>query len=370
VLNYADAASDKVHANVRSPHFWPIAAVRGTQDCHSPEDPELLARGAPLIQAKAFAFVITGLDEYAADVRVHLLELTATNGYGDSYSGANQCILNLSWYLSSWIIAADILEEYKGWSSADKFAFQRWLATEAYKKTDWASDAKMNNWGMAGSATSAMIADYLSLSGLKLIDREGHALSPAEAFREAKQRQLDRMNGNAYMKTTGCPQNQGEGIRSDGGIPWELGRGSAQCNGRWITQSDKSWTYTITAITAIVQHAELLWRRGDNSIYENMTAAGSGSLLKAIHFLIHNPNDPSKSLPWKENKKNALEFANYYFTATGHPDPYLASELRLRKKDRFVGGENGRMLHFGTLTHGFAVNEVPSAPPAVLPPAD
>lgn len=369
IRNYANTGSAAVRPSGTTPDFWPFGSISGDQHCAKPQDPAFLGDGAPLVEAKAIVYHLTGDSRYADDVRKHILELSSTTGYNDDqYSGANKCILNLSWFVPSWIIAADLLDGYAGWSAADKQTFQSWLADVAYRKTDWASDVKVNNWGAAGSAASGMIADYLDGAGIPLRDREGKTISAKDAYEKAKRRQIDRMNGNSYMNTTGCPNNRGQGIRPDGGIPWELVRGSTGCDGRWLVEADHSWTYMITSITAIVQHAELLWRRGDDSIYENINKDGSGSLIKAIHFVIHNPNNPSKSLDWKKHHEQALEFMHRYLSAKGKPDPFIAEQLRIGANDRALSTVEGRELYFGTLLQAFDPGSRPSPPPVVAPP--
>jgi len=366
LLTFASTASpdnldDPVAPN---PEYWPFPPAAGKQECHGSGKPLFLAKGSPLVQAKAFAYVITGDNRYAADVRKHLLELAGTDGYGgEEYSGGNQCILNLSWYLPGWIIAADLIEDYKGWSAADKRTFQEWLATEAYRKVEWASDHRSNNWGSAGSATAAMIADYLNGSGIALVGWDDEERESAEAFERAKRRQIDRLNGNLYMDNYGCPDSRGEGIRPDGGIPWELGRGKSRCSGRWIVKKDDSWTYTMTFLQGALMHAELLLRRGDRSLYDNVTPEGAGSILKAIHFVVANPNNRAKSVEWKETAKPQLEFAYRYYR-----DPAIGRELRVGQRNRYIGRRSVQMLHFGTLTHGFSPEETASSPPTIPPP--
>ncbi len=359
---YQNAVDDLVRF-ARSPNYWPFGSIRGEQGCSETLEPEFLGNGSPLIEAKAMAFHLTGDKEYAAAVREKLLQLPSTFGYGgNNYSGSNQCILNLSWYVPGFIIAADLIEGYESWSESDKRSFQRWLANEVYPKVEWASDVRSNNWGAAGSATAAMIADYLVDYPEDLRSRTGKKVTVADAYRTARQRQIDRFDGNSYMDNYGCKTAFGQGIRPDGGIPWELVRGTSGCDARWIKDLDKSWTYMQTFMQGAVMHAELLLRRGDASLYNNETRTGAGSLLRAIHFLIENP--AGKSVPWKEpNGKQTLELTYRYYR-----DPAMAEQLRVGKKDRYIGGKSGQMLHFGTITHGFAMGEDPGPPPTVSPP--
>jgi hypothetical protein len=365
VENYANTESAKVRKFSANPMFWPYGTISGEQTCNGTHTPHFIGDGSPLIEAKAMVYHLRHDARYAADVRAHLLDLTGTYGYTDpdEYSG-NGCVLNLSWYLPGWIIAADLIEDYPGWTPADKNQFQTWLANEIYKKVDWASDTRSNNWGAAGSATAAMIADYTAGTSIMLVDRKGAAITPNDAYLKHKQRQLDRMNGNSYMDhKPDCPGRQLVGFRPDGGIPWELARGTAGCDGQWALTTDRSWTYMQTHLEGTIMHAELLLRRGDLAIYENIAPSGAGSLHRALLFLIHNPNDAHRRFEWHHGHKPTLEFAYRYYR-----DPYLADELRVGQSDRFIGGRSGQMLHFGTITHGFAPNENPGSPPTVAPP--
>jgi hypothetical protein len=353
---YTDAV-DSVLEFVGAPSYWPgdYEKIGGAQSCDETEQPGYIYEGSPLVYAKAIAYNLTGDSAYAHEVRRRILDLLDTYGYGgEVYSGANQCILNLSWYLPSWIMAADLIEDYPGWTMADKRSFQQWLAEEIYKKTAWSSRNRKNNWGSAGSTTSAMIADYLWDSPYLL---EGD--SPSDAFVEHKQKQIDRMN-TVWQGDSPCDI---WGIQPYGGIPDELIRGSSGCDAMWIVENDASWSYSITHLKAIVMHAEVLLRRGDDSLYENVMDSGGGSLIKAIHFIIDNPADPGKSTYWRDSAKSALEITYRYYR-----DKASGEQLGIGQSGRYIGGIDGQMLHFGTLTHGFAPNENPGSPPTVPPP--
>jgi hypothetical protein len=111
-------------------------------------------------------------------------------------------------------------------------------------------------------------------------------------------------------------------------------------------------------------------RRGDDSIYNNMTSSGAGSVLRAIYFVIHNPNNPAASLPWKSNRKQGLELIYRYYATQDRLDPYIGQQLGIGSSSRYIGGENNPNPHFGTVTHGFAVGEQPTLPPTVPPPTN
>jgi hypothetical protein len=350
-------AVDAILKYAGDPPYWPqrYPSIEGSQKCKKTKEPRYIFEGSPMVFAKAMAYHITDNSAYAAEVRSRILDLTDTHGYGgDEYSGANQCILNLSWYMPGWIMAADLIEDYPGWSTTDKRQFQQWLAVNIYKKTAWSSRNRKNNWGSAGSTTSGMIADYLWDSSYLL---EG--ATPREAYLEHRQNQLDRM-GTAKPFDSVCDL---WGIQWYGGIPDELVRGSSGCAAKWIVEDDKSWVYTMTHLQGLVMHAEFLLRRGDNAIFENISDDGSGSLLKAIHFVIDNPVKPEKSTNWRESAKQLLEVTYRYYR-----DAPSAEQLRVGQPDRYIGSSNGQMFHFGTITHGFAVTEDPGLPPTVSPP--
>ncbi|PYV44722.1 MAG: hypothetical protein DMG06_05285 [Acidobacteria bacterium] len=148
-----------------------------------------------------------------------------------------------------------------------------------------------------------------------------------------------------------------------GGISEELGRGTTGCSGLWIKDLDSSWMYTMTHLQGTLLHAELLLRRGDSSLYNNITGTGAGSIRRAVLFLLHNPNDSSKSVPWKvSNDGTTLELVHRYYR-----DPYMAQQLGIGS-NRAMCGKGGQMLHFGTITHGFSVGELPGPLPTPTDP--
>ena len=357
---YREAVSELLNF-ARDPEYWPYGDIKDKQRCKETLEPAYIGDGSPLIYAKAIAYHLTGRKEYAGSVRQRLLDLVDTHGYGgDKYTGGNQCILNLSWYMPGFIMAADLIEDYPEWTPEDKKRFQEWLATEVYKKVDWASDRRSNNWGSAASATAGIIADYLDGSGLLVIDREGRRLTPKQAYDEARAHQLARIEGNQYMDNYNC--HQPVGIRSDGGIPEELARGSSGCDGTWIKDEDGSWNYTQTYLQGTILHAEYLLRRGDKSIYEKKTSAGAPAILAAIHFVIDNPRKPRS---WRPTSRQSLELAYRYYR-----DPAIGEQLHISGPKRYIGGRSGQMLHFGTITHAMAPDENPSPPPVVAPPSN
>ncbi len=310
--------------------------------------------GSPLIYGKALAYHLSGNAQYAAKVREILLDLTDTYGFDSNvYSGSNQCILHLAFGIPNIIQAADLLETYPGWTASDKVQFQTWLMKEVYPKVAWASRARKNNWGSAGSLSSTMIADYVHNTSNFLNEYSPNQLSltPADAYSQHKKLQLDRMN-TEWKGDSNCTK---WGIQPYGGIPDETRRGTTGCDGQFILALDSSWSYQITQIDFLIYNAEFLLRRGDNSIYDNIAANGSGSLLNSIKFVIDNP---LKIVEWKDSKKSSL-FAAYRY--------YKQPSIGLSAKS-LTSTKGGSIFPFGRLTHEFAENETISLPPTVTPP--
>jgi hypothetical protein len=361
---YATALEDLI-SFAGSPTSWSFGSIAGDVTCGgssggSPDVPEYIANtgGGPLVLAKAYLFHLTGDEAFATEARARILELTTTTGWGgDVYSGATQCILNLSWFVPRFIQAADLLEGWSGWSAADKAAFGGWLATEVYPKTSWSSANRINNWGSGGSLTSAMIADYLVGSAIELTDEDGTTRTLAEAWTFHRDKQRARMDGSEQMDSE-CPT---WGIEAHGGIPDELRRGTSGCAATYILEEDASYTYQLTHIQSLVAHAEVLLRRGSAQLFDNVAANDKGSIQQSILFVIDNPQ---QSWPWTSSHLVTLEIAYRQYR-----EAHLCAELACDDPgNRVITDDGNRVLSFTTLTHGFSPEENPGPPPSVPPP--
>lgn len=356
------AAVTSLLGDAGSPSTWSFGVVDA---CNRDQ----MEGAAALVYAKALAFRLTGDAAYATSARSKILELSASSSTfgGSTYSGGNGCILTLGRHIPGYVMAADLLEGWSGWSAADKVAFQKWLANGVYQKIDWASDNSATNWGSVGSAATQIVADYFAGSSVALVDKNGKTFTAAAAYADARQRGLDRSTGNPYMYNSVCaaPDDRGPGIRAHGGIPTELGRDSASCNGTYLPScSDSSWSYMIAYLSGAVLQAEVLLRRGDRSMFDNVTADGRGSLLRAIRFVIANPSNPGGGCAWLNSRKSILEIAYRYYG-----DADIGDELGIETPYRHVASDgNSAYPHFGTLTHGFAASEARTAPPVTAAP--
>src|SRR5437899_7532234 len=111
VQPYYSAVAALLNFATSSPSYWPYGTISGNQSCSGVQSPAYIGGGAPLVQAKVIAWWLTGNAAYAASARTQILELTNTYGYGgETYSGGNQCILNLSREFPPFVFAADLLE--------------------------------------------------------------------------------------------------------------------------------------------------------------------------------------------------------------------------------------------------------------------
>jgi hypothetical protein len=358
---YAAAVSGLL-ADAGTPSSWPHGVV-------DPCDRDRLHLAAAHVYAKSLAFRLVGDPAYAVSARAKILELAATTSTfgGETYSGGNGCILTLARHIPGYVMGADLLEGWSGWSAADKTAFQKWLGNGVYRKIDWASDEAATNWGSVGSAATLVVSDYFAGSSVPLVDRFGKAWTATAAYAEARQRGIDRSNGNAYMKNSVCPapNDRGPGIRAHGGIPTELGRDSAGCDGTYLPScSDSSWSYMIAYLSGAVLQAEVMLRRGDRALFDNLTSDGRGSLLRAIRFVIANPENPGGGCAWLSSRKSILEIAYRYYGDTD-----MGAELGIGTSSRHIASDgNSSNPHFGTLTHGFAPTETPAPPPVTAAP--
>jgi len=345
---------------VGSPTNWPYGTV-------DPTNRDVLQNAAALVYAKGLAYNLTGDSAYAASAREKILQMSSTTTCANDYSGGNGCILTLSRHVPGYITGADLIEDYTGWSAGDKATFQSWLKNQVYRFTDWASDTRSTNWGAVGSAATEYIADYLANSNLTLVDRDGKSFTPHGAYVEARQRALDRVNSNSYMYNSVCSNTTGLGIRWYGGIPEETGRGTTGCDGQYLLTTDSSYSYMHAHLSGTVLQAELLLRRGDHSLFDNIKSDGSGSILRAILYVIANPNDPNAPThwySWMDSRKSIIEISYRYYRNSA-----IAKQLGIGTSSRNIDGAgNTAMPHFGTLTHGFAVGENPGPPPVTPAP--
>lgn len=296
--------------------------------------------GAHAVFAKMIAYHLSHETEYAKTARAKILEVTTTYDFGGNvFDGSNECIRHIAFAIPLWIQAADLLEGEPIWTDADKRRFQQWLAEEVYYKVAWASRVERANWGSAGSVAASTIADYLiDRTDIMLIEvqPDRRELTPQQAYIEHNDMQLQRMN----TKWRGDSRCDIYGIQPYGGIPDELRRGDTGCNGRYLDDDDDSYTYQITQIDHLVYHAELLRRRGDTRIYNNIEATGGGFLLNAILFLIDNPVNTDASVEWETYKTGILNVANSYYHDDRLQEAYYTNSV-----------ERGSLVAFGQITH-------------------
>jgi hypothetical protein len=361
------------------------------QQRKSASEPEYLSQGSVLVYAKALAFHLSGEERYAREAMSGiegLLKITSFGAFGASPPAERQCQLNLSWYVPGFIRAADLLEVYPPWAASRmKRDFQEWLARVVYPTVSFTAEVSVSNWGAAATNACSYISDYLwDRPDLRLVSYNPSNYStrtttrtPAEAYEHAIQLTLERMNGIRAEAVGGSMQacdrdpRTKSMIRPDGGIPDELRRGSTGCGGSRILLDDKSNMYSQTHLQNVIAQAELIWRRGDRRIYENLATqksfityqgpdglmlraalpAGRGSLRHAVLFIIA---APSRQRP--RALRSALEVAYRYYR-----DPAMLNAVLGTRPN-----SGGRAMSFETLTHVFVPGQNPGPPPVVDPP--
>lgn len=373
------------------PWEWRRRRLSGRITCRTSKEPKYIMQGSQFIYAKALAFVLTKNETYALEVKSAiegLFGITSFGKPGNSEKPDRQCQLNLSWSLPGFIRAADLLEDYPAWQNGgSKCSFQNWLAKVAYPTISFTAEVSMSNWGAAATNACTYIADYLynrpelHLVSYNRLDTAVQTTirNPAEAYEHAIQLALGRMNGTRAegrgSSSRACdfdPEVKSM-IRPDGGIPDEMRRGSTGCYGTRILENDPSNMYTQTHLQNVIAQAELLLRRGDRRIYENIQydslamtyhdprgrqhsvilTPGRGSLKKAILFVL---DEPSFQKP--RALKSAAEVAYRYYR-----DPAMRRAVLHSRPN-----SASRAMSFETLTHGFSEVENPGPPPTVPPP--
>lgn len=349
----ADALRERLLRDARRDWRW--GSVSGefvtsgpseAKTCHPADDPqatEYLTEGASDAYAQALGAHLADDDGLGARARSHVLDLVDTRGFrglDGAYGGSNQCILELAISTAIWIETAALLEGTPAWGPADRTAFQTWLAGEVYPKVAWASRARSNNWGVAGSLAAWAIARYVA-GAVPLLEEqepEPRRLEPEAAAAAHGALQHARLSGE-LAGDAHCPER---GIQPGGGIPEELRRGATGCDGRHLVADDASLAYQTMHVQLLVLHAELLRRDGDPSLYTAESAPGAPAILQAILFVIDNPDPEGRSWPWPDARLGTLVVASGFYD-----HPALA--------DAADGGETfrgGRLLPYARVTHG------------------
>ena len=302
----------------------------------------ILTESGSFIYAKTLAYVFSQEKRFGADARNILLDFTESSGYTtsltkNSYTGANQCALELSLFVPLYIEAAILLEAYDGWTASDRSRAQDWLAAVAYPITAAIARTRKNNWGTAAAFASWSIAHYLSETQIVLTEfyPKKRTLKPTEAREEHLQSQLSII-GNRWAGDTRCEHF---GVQPSGGFPNELRRGDTGCDGLYLLSTDASYDYQIMTVSHLVFHAEALRRHSDNELFAYLLPSEEPMLLTAILFVIDNKYGLSHS--WKASDLGPVRIANGFYD-----DDRLCAELKKSNQLR-----ESRYLPFSRITH-------------------
>jgi hypothetical protein len=406
---YADAVSDVLQWAARDWDF----SLDEYETCRNSDNPAWIddRRGTAILYAKALAYHLTGDSSYAQDVQ-DILERIMTE-VRELSRNREQCRLNFSWGTPELVAAADLIEDY--WhdntctgpisplasemtiDTGDcKTLFQNWLAKNPYPIISYAAVDNQSNWGAAATNAIAYIADYLwDRPDILLANRNPPQLNngsdlllpPAEAYAYATELMFkrnvgfnvdfhsnwtcDRLDDSSQSPNWAPVKSQ---ITENGIIP-EDARRDEFCN---IPRYNGEYqNYPQIYLNNNIQQCELMLRRGNSSCYDNIANddvpeftfrdpdgdlhtthlyPGRGSIERAINAIIIDSNTE-----WRHD--SALEVAYRYYSQHGR---FNGVSQWFGELDRPAPCTQG--ICFGTLTHGFAVDEIPSLPPTVPPP--
>lgn len=369
--------------------------------------------GTPILYAKAMAYHLTGDALYADEVK-NILERIMTEVKSISVD-SNQCQLNFAWGAPELVASADLIEDYWrdqtcsgpvstsyldseiGLGSCKSF-FQNWLVKNPYYVISLSAESSGSNWGAAATNATAYISDYLwdrpkvlllHRVPLEINDSEFVTYSPSEAFVHANQLALDRMNGYGVelVSRFSCDNLNGKQQSSywapvksqitDMGIIPEDARRDEFCN---IPRYNGEYqNYPQVHLGNNIQQCELMLRRGDPSCFDNVETTdipeyvfigpdgnlktthlypGRGSIEQAIKAII-----VDSSTEWRHESALDVAFRYYYLHHRLPGFDQWAAQLDRRSQSC------SQDVCFGTLTHGFSIQEeIPSPPPTVSPP--
>jgi hypothetical protein len=382
--------------------------------CTGADDPLWVDNGggAPIVYSKALVYHLTNDENYAAQVK-DILESVMTNVLSISTS-TRQCELNFAWGIQEYVFAGDLIEDY--WSTLIcegpvsfvygdnqmctgncKTLWQNWLVKNPYYIVSRHGPGSINNWSTAGAVTCMGIADYCHDRSDILLEHRNYSWSnnglswyftPAEAYSHMKQYALDSMNGYTehygsnrscdYFENDQCapgPMVKGQ-ITENGIVPLDARRAEC-CN--IIKYNGTYQNYPQINLANLAGFAEILWRRGDASIYDNIDNTdipdyswkdpdghthtthlypGRGSLERGVNAIINAGTE------WR--KDAGLEVLYRYYSQYSK-----LAETNLSTWFSEIGRpvKASQDLCFTTLTHGFAPGETPADPPVCSPPS-
>ena len=369
--------------------------------------------GTQIVYAKALAYHLTGDVRYAEEVSNILERIMMEVQKIDT--DTQRCQLVFGWGTPELVASADLIEDFWWNRTCDgptgttyddtqigagncKELFQNWLVKNPYYIVSYSAESSKSNWGAAATNTLAYIADYLwDRPDVLLIHRnppqvnDGHdmELGPSEAYQHANKLALDRMNGYGveYGSNSSCDylsgdqqSNQWPPVNSqitEMGIIPEDARREEYCN--VPVYNGEYQNYPQLHLGHNIQQCELMLRRGNASCYDNVDNSdipdyefigpdgnpksthlypGRGSIERAIKAIIVDSNTE-----WRHDSALEVAFRYYYAHQTLPGFEQWAEHLN--------GQPHGcsQDVCFGTLTHGFSLEEgSPDLPPTVPPP--
>lgn len=374
--------------------------------------------GAAIVYANGLAYHLTGNPQYARRVKKILdilMQSVRDVAEGDDFP-ERQCMLNLAWGIPEYLYAADLIDDFWADSTSvgpanyyphdtlltrgpSKKLFQNWLIKTAYYIVS-KNDLGNHNWGVAGSNLCLAIADYLWDRPEVIIhhrnppwinDGEPFYFHPDQAYHYIRKHVLDSMNGYtvSFWSRHSCdllaksdrnlpglgPPVKGQ--ITENGIVTQDARRQEWCN---ITRYNGEYqNYPQVHLDNLLAVAELLWRRGDDTVFTNIDTTdiprftytdhrgnrytthlkpGRGSLRRALNAIIIDSQTPYK-------RGNGLWVAYRYYR---FGQDTISADLQQWRKWLDFHARPSQGICFATMTHGFGEGEIPLPPPQLAPP--
>ncbi len=206
--------------------------------------------------ACALAYQLSGKKKYANEA---LRFLNAWGRLNEKYSAADGPLV-MTYSGTALIIAAELLNNFKGWESADKAKFTKW-AKEVYRGAANEIRNRKNNWADWGRFGSILVADYLN--------------------------DTTEMNENIRL----IKSDLFEKISDDGHMPEETRRGN---NGIW---------YTYFSLAPITAASWVAYNATGQNIFK--MKEGDKSIKTAVDYLFYYNLHPDEWTYFKDPNRGS-----------------------------------------------------------------
>ena len=351
-----------VYGYTMLPKKWAVPAIYYWKDNKSTSEPPWMTEMSTAAYGLSLAYILQKEAAFAEKARQLILAIQEVENLNGDYQ--RQAMLNVSIHIPKFIYAADLLEDWDGWSLADKRAFQEWIAGVAYPVARRGLDESGGNWHAWATSAVLVMADYCWDRPDLVFKSENAALdeklTAAQAWELARREFFAQAGGYKIGPTASSCDHQvfsqkdllkKSMIRPDGGIPDELRRGQT-CDTTVLEQAKNASTnYMGFHRDGLMVACEVAYRRGDSSLYDYVAVEsdevyipstgakiilppGRGSPRETLTFLVANADKGGPIVDLQDGHRGSLEiFLRRY------RDRLLPRLVDWRYEDgQFVGG--------------------------------